>query len=83
MMKRSKSGEKEVDITKFIKSVSAEKTETGLVIKVITGADSEAYLNPEYVMIAVNDAFGVEGEDGYHIIVRKKLLLSDGVTEFR
>ena len=83
MMKRSKSGEKEVDITSMIKSVSARLTEDGILIKAVTGTDSENYLNPEYVMTAVNDAFGVEGDDGYHIIVRKRLLLEDGVTEYR
>lgn len=83
MIKRSKSGEKEVDITRYIKSVTARLTDDGLTISAVTGADSEGYLNPEYVFTAVNDAFGVEGGDGYHIIVRKKLLLADGVTEFR
>ncbi len=83
MMKRSKSGEKEVDITSMIKSVSAELTENGIIIKAVTGTDSENYLNPEYVMTAVNDAFDVEGDDGYHIIVRRRLLLEDGVTEYR
>ena len=83
MMKRSKSGEKEVDITSMIKTVDAELTEDGVVIKAITATDSENYLNPEYVMTAVNNAFGVEGEDGWHVIVRRKLLLEDGVTEYR
>ncbi len=83
MMKRSKSGEREVDITPMIKSVSAVLTDDGIVIRAVTGTDSENYLNPEYVMTAVNDAFGVEGDDGYHIIVRRRLLLEDGVTEYR
>jgi len=83
MMKRSKSGEKEVDITSMIKSVSASLTDDGVLIRAVTGTDSENYLNPEYVMTAVNDAFGVEGDDGYHIIVRRRLLLEDGVTEYR
>ncbi|MBR0302999.1 MAG: TIGR03960 family B12-binding radical SAM protein, partial [Clostridia bacterium] len=83
MMKRSKSGEREVDITKMIKKIGAHLTDDGIVIETVTGTDSESYLNPEYVIKAVNDAFDVEGEDGYHIIVRRKLLLEDGVTEYR
>lgn len=83
LMKRSKSGEKEVDITKMIKSVVARIDDGLLVITAVTGADSESYLNPEYVMTAVNDALGIEGENGWHVIVRRKLLLEDGVTEYR
>ncbi|MBQ7669926.1 MAG: TIGR03960 family B12-binding radical SAM protein [Clostridia bacterium] len=83
MMKRSKSGEKEVDITKFIKRVSARITGEGYIVNAITGADGEGYLNPEYVIGAINNAFDTERDDGYHIIVRKKLLLEDGETEFR
>ncbi len=83
LMKRSKSGERECDITKLIKSVSARVTDTGCVITAVTGADGEGYLNPEYVMTAVNNAFDVEGDDGYHVIVRRRLLKEDGVTEFR
>ena len=82
MMKRSKSGEKEVDITKMIKSVKAKIEDKSLIITAVTGADSESYLNPEYVMTAVNNAFNVEGESGFHTIVRRKLLLDDGVTEY-
>ena len=83
MLKRTKSGERECDITKYIKSIDARLTDGGIVIAVICGADSENYLNPEYVIKAVNESFNVEGDDGYHIIVRKRLLLDDGVTEFR
>ena len=83
MMKRSKSGEREVDITQMIKRISCRISDCKLLIRVITGTDSENYLNPEYVMTAVNDAFNVEGSDGYHIIIRRKLLLEDGETEFR
>ncbi|MBQ7714982.1 MAG: TIGR03960 family B12-binding radical SAM protein [Clostridia bacterium] len=83
MMKRSKSREKEVDVTKMIKSVGARLTDNGAVITAVTGADSENYLNPEYVIGAVNNAFDIEREDGWHIIVRRRLLLEDGVTEYR
>lgn len=83
MMKRSKSGEKEVDITQYIKRVSARVSDGGYIINAVTGADGEGYLNPEYVIGAVNREFDTEKDGGYHVIVRKKLLLEDGVTEFR
>ncbi|MBR6917806.1 MAG: TIGR03960 family B12-binding radical SAM protein, partial [Clostridia bacterium] len=83
LMKRSKSGEKEVDITRYIKEISVRPTDDGIVISAVTSVDSENYLNPEYIMTAVNNAFDVEGANGYHIIIRRRLLLEDGVTEYR
>lgn len=82
LTKRSKSGDREVDITKMIKSVSVRIEGEKLIIDAVTGTDSENYLNPEYVMTAVNNAFAIEGENGYHTIVRRRLLLEDGVTEY-
>ncbi len=83
MMKRTKSGERECDITKYIKRIGAKITDGGFVITAVTGADSEGYLNPEYIIAAVNREFSAEGDGDYHIIVRKRLLLEDGITEFR
>ena len=83
MMKRTKSGERECDITKYIKRIDARLTDTGFVVTAVTGADSEGYLNPEYVISAVNREFGAERDGDHHVIVRKRLLLEDGETEFR
>jgi len=82
MMKRSKSGEKEVDITTLIRSVKAETFDDKLKITAITSADAENYLNPEYVAQAIEKQFSVSGECGWHTINRIKLLLGDGETEF-
>lgn len=82
LTKRSKSGDKEVDITKMIRSVKAKVEGDKLIIDAITGTDSENYLNPEYIMTAVNNAFEIEKGSAYHTIVRKKLLLSDGQKEY-
>lgn len=82
LTKRSKSGDKEVDITKMIRSVKAEIEDGVLVITAITGTDSENYLNPEYIMTAVNNAFSIEGNDAYHTVVRRRLLLADGKKEY-
>ncbi len=82
LTKRSKSGDREVDITKMIKRVSAKAENGKIVIDAVTAADSENYLNPEYVASAVNGALSLEGETGYHTIVRRRLLLDDGVTEY-
>lgn len=82
LTKRSKSGEREVDISPLVKSASASVASGKLVIKAVTSVDSENYLNPEYIMTAANRELCVEGEGSYHVIVRRRLLLQDGVTEF-
>ncbi len=82
LTKRSKSGDREVDITKMIRSVKAKAENGVLVIDAITGTDSENYLNPEYIMTAINNAFSLENENAYHTVVRLKLLLADGKKEY-
>ena len=82
MMKRSKSGDKETDISELIRSVKVEADENHLIVTAVTSADSAKYLNPEYVAQAIEEKFGVSGECGWHIITRKKLLLADGETAF-
>ncbi len=82
MTKRSKSGEKEVDITTFIRTLRAETLEDGLKVTAVTAAEQENYLNPEYIAQAVEREFRVSGERGWHVIDRTRLLLSDGETDF-
>ena len=71
VMKRSKSGTKETDIKPLI--FSFEKIDGG--IKCVLSADSAEYLNPEYIATVL-------GLCDYSIM-RKRVLLSDGITEFR
>ena len=83
MMKKSKSGEKEVDITTYIRSLRAENADGVLKVTAVTAANQENYLNPEYIAAAIERAFSISGEKGYHTICRKKLLEADGATPFR
>jgi len=55
MTKKTKSGEKDVDITTFIKSLNAESTNGLLTIKAILSAGSENNLNPEYIVTAIKN----------------------------
>lgn len=83
LMKRSKSGEKETDISPLVKSVSARvDSEEKFTVRVVTAADGNTYLNPEYVATAIENNFNVKRDDGYHTITRKRFLTDDGVTEF-
>lgn len=69
--KRTKSGEKEVDIRPQIR----EYSQNGNVLTAVLCADSTAYLNPEYIakLAGIKD----------YSIMRTRVFLSDGVTEFR
>ncbi len=82
MLKRSKSGERECDITSLIKSLKAESGDGTLTVTAVTSASAENYLNPEYVAQAIENRFAISSENSWHMIVRKKLLLEDGATEW-
>ena len=80
MMKRTKSGEKEVDIIPFIKEISC-RAEGGVLIMntVLLASSTEGNLNPEYVIKAACDAFSLlerETED-YYSLLRKNIYTKD------
>lgn len=83
MMKKSKSGEKEVDVTDFVRSLTARIENDCLIVNAVCNANQENYLNPSYIVTAIDQKFHVTGENGYHTICRKRLLCEDGVTDFR
>ncbi|MGN1345368.1 MAG: TIGR03960 family B12-binding radical SAM protein [Eubacteriales bacterium] len=82
MMKRSKSGDRETDITELIRSLHVEAEGNHLTVHAVTSADSAKYLNPEYIAQAIEDQFHLSGDHGWHVITRRRLLLADGETEF-
>jgi len=82
LMKRSKSGEKECDITSLMRGVKVSFEGDCMTVTAITSADQENYLNPDYVAQAIDREFAVSGEKGSHWITRKKLFTADGETEF-
>ena len=84
MMKKSKSGEKEVDITSLIRSLTAsfEETDGTLVVDCTLACSSAEYLNPSYVADAIARETDVITEATWHETERLSLLRADG-TEFR
>lgn len=85
MMKKSKSGTREVDITTLIRSmqVSFEAENGTIVVEAVTANDSVNYLNPEYIADAIAQKTDLISTDSWHETVRLTLLLADGETEFR
>lgn len=80
MIKRTKSGEKEVDITRFIKTLNAEISDGKLVINTVLSTGSAENLNPEYLINAMRDALSILDKNNVeesYTIMRNKFLLSD------
>ena len=77
VLKKTKSSEKEVDISPYFKDISFEETRDGMKIKVFTCADNTNYLNPEYIAGVALKVLS-EGDTGYHTITRKQFYTADG-----
>ena len=71
VLKKTKSGEKDTDIKPMIKSYKKENNKLVCVLS----AAPDSYLNPDYIakLIGITDC----------TVVRTRVLLSDGVTEFK
>lgn len=59
VLKSTKSGEKMVDIRPLVRSASVVFTDGALKINCTLSADSQSFLNPEYVVDALRDKAGV------------------------
>jgi hypothetical protein len=74
-MKKSKSGEKEVDITQYIKKLEFESGEGILKAKAILSAGSTENLNPEYIVNALRSCheLNLNSNDMSYRILRNKV----------
>lgn len=85
MMKRSKSGDKEVDIRPMIHDLKASADAFGIVhIRTNLRAGNTQNLNPEYLIKALRDHFGILPEDGdpateWYTILRMGFYSEEGV----
>ena len=70
MIKKSKSGEKEVDITGFIKKIFFKADNGVMTINTVLSAGSTENLNPEYIVTALknNGIFGKAPDCSYRIM---------------
>lgn len=87
MTKRTKSGEKDVDIIPMIKSVSAcyDKEAGTVKLSCVLSASSTEYLNPEMLVTALEDNLGVLAGDPsveWYTIMRTNLYTAD-LKEFK
>ena len=86
VVKRSKSGDKEVDISPFIDLRYCEYEDGGITLRALLSADSANYLNPEYLIKAADSRLGIKFDDPfseYYTITRTEVYLADKITVFR
>ena len=85
MKKKTKSGEKEVDIFPMIKSFAAEYSDCKIGIRAVLSASSDSYLNPEMLVTAIRNSLGIMNDIMHetYTVMRTDVYLSDGVTEFK
>ena len=87
VMKKSKSGEKEVDLTQMIRDCKTTCTENGkIAITAILRAGNTENLNPEMLIAAAKERLGILSghptQESYSIL-RTNVYTDDGVTEFK
>ena len=85
VLKRSKSGEKETDIRPLIRRVTVEPSGDDLTVTAVLAAGEGGYLNPEYLITVLREQTGLLTGDPVterYRILRRRVLLADGETEF-
>jgi len=85
--KKTKSGEKEIDIIPLIRSVNVTCPSEGtLCVSAVLAAGNVEHLNPELLITAAKNTCGIlsgdPAQESYSIL-RTHVYLADGVTEFR
>ena len=86
MIKRSKSGEREVDLVPMIRTVETTGGAGELNLSLMLNAAGADYLNPELVVRALRERLWGGTEDPDLLtwrILREKIYLADGETPFR
>ena len=84
MMKRSKSGEKEVDITTYIKAMDASLCDGKLVINATISAGNTESLNPEYLATAIKERLDFMTPDcNYFYRIMRNIVYKADMSEFR
>ena len=86
VVKKTKSGEKEINIIPLIKKFDARLDDGKIVINALLSANSDSYLNPDLLLEALDMSTGLLNADEHKIsytIMRNAIYCSDGETEFK
>ena len=80
MTKKTKSGEKEVDIREFVHSIDVRYEDGVVVISTVLATGSTANLNPEYLISALRSSLGIlspDDVDQSYTIMRNRFMTAD------
>ncbi|MBP3495819.1 MAG: DUF2344 domain-containing protein [Clostridia bacterium] len=78
--KKTKSGEKEVNISDHVKKLEADFDGEKITLHAILSADSEKYLNPEHFIEGIRQNIGILNSnttDEYYTILRNNMLMEN------
>jgi radical SAM-linked protein len=78
--KRTKKGEVDTDIKPLINSIKFEFADAGTLCRAVLAAYSESYLNPEYIIRAIERSRGVEQNSFEYSICRMNIFDKTGNT---
>lgn len=83
VVKNTKNGEKETDISPVIKRVTVKGEGKKILLSLSLACQNAAFLNPEYVLTALRKRVPVlQGKNDYYTVLRTGLCMGDG-TPFR
>lgn len=89
MVKKTKSGDKEIDITPLVREIKViynDDRPGEIRVRALLSASEGSYLNPEMLIAAAKRELGILSGDPAreeYSILRSHVYLADGVTEFR
>ena len=85
-VKKTKSGEKEVNILPMVRkfSVSSDEKSEHISIDAVLNVSSDNYLNPELLISVLKEKFGILAtDDAWYTIMRTATYFEDGKTVFK
>lgn len=80
VIKKTKSGEKQVTISPQIRSISISEQDNDTIIHAVLDARADSYLNPELIIKAMTEAGIISAEDTCKV-TRKKILLGSDIKD--
>ena len=85
LLKKTKSGEKEVDISEYIAKIQTQGSENSVILNAIIASGGDKNLSPELLIEAIRKYLGImtsTSTDEYYSIMRNKMLYQN-LDEFR
>ena len=80
VQKRTKRGDVDTDISKMIKSIKFEAESHGTLCRAVLSASPDSYLNPEYIVRAIENSRGMDKNSFEYSICRMNILDKSGKT---